>query len=189
MLHRKFLAIAISIAMLASVSSRAATADKALLADEPDPRNWSSPGRTSNETRFSPLAEINRETVGRLRLAWSLDLDVTSAHSTPLAVDGVVYVAAGFSFVHAVDAKTGKLLWRYDSGAATLAGQKLRAGSGIRGLSFHKARLFVGTQDGRLIALDAKTGVVVWSTQVLDAADRSFISGAPRVCEIGRAHV
>ncbi|MBC8027987.1 MAG: PQQ-binding-like beta-propeller repeat protein [Steroidobacteraceae bacterium] len=182
MLHRILCAIAISIAMLASVESQAATADKAWLADEPDPRNWASPGRTSNETRFSPLEEINRETVGRLRLAWSLDLVVGSAHSTPLAVDGVVYVAAGFTVVHAVDAKTGKMLWRYDSGAATLASQKLRAGSGIRGLSFQKARLFVGTQDGRLVALDAKTGVVVWTTQVLDAADRSFISGAPRVC-------
>ncbi len=182
MLHRILCAIAISIAMLASVVSQAASADKALLAAEPDPRNWTSPGRTSNETRFSPLDEINRESVGRLRLAWSLDLAVGSAHSTPLAVDGVVYVAAGYTVVHAVEAKTGKQLWRYDSEAATLASQKLRAGSGIRGLAYQKARLFVGTQDGRLIALDAKTGVVVWTTQVLNAADRSFISGAPRVC-------
>jgi quinohemoprotein ethanol dehydrogenase len=178
MLHRIFCAIAMS----AAAMSHAATADKALLADEPDPRNWASPGRTSNETRFSPLAEINRETVGRLRLAWSLDLAVSSAHSTPLAVDGVVYVAAGYSVVHAVDAKTGKLLWRYDSEAATLANQKLRAGSGIRGLAYQKARLFVGTQDGRLVALDAKKGGVVWTAPVLDAANRSFISGAPRVC-------
>ena len=85
MLHRILCAMATSVAMLASLPSPAANADKALLADEPDPRNWTSPGRTSNETRFSPLAEINRETVGRLRLAWSLDLDVGSAHSTPLA--------------------------------------------------------------------------------------------------------
>jgi quinohemoprotein ethanol dehydrogenase len=170
------------VALFISALSQAASADKTLLVDEPDPRNWASPGRTSNETRFSPLEEINRETVGRLRLAWSLDLAVGSAHSTPLAVDGVVYVAAGYTIVHAVDAKTGKLLWRYDSEAATLANQKLRAGSGIRGLAYHKARLFVGTQDGRLIALDAKKGVVVWTAPVLDAADRSFISGAPRVC-------
>jgi quinohemoprotein ethanol dehydrogenase len=179
MFHRIFCALALT---MFSVVSNAANADKAFVADEPDPRNWASPGRTSNETRFSPLDEINRETVGRLRLAWSLDLAVGSAHSTPLAVDGVVYVAAGYTVVHAVDAKTGKLLWRYDSEAATLANQKLRAGSGIRGLAYQKARLFVGTQDGRLVALDAKKGGVVWATQVLDAADRSFISGAPRVC-------
>ena len=182
MLHRILCAMATSVAMLASLPLPAANADKALLADEPDPRNWTSPGRTSNESRFSPLGEINRETVGRLRLAWSLDLDAGSAHSTPLAVDGVVYVAVGYTVVHAVDAKTGKRLWRYDSGAATLAGPKLRSGSGIRGLAYQKSRLFAGTQDGRLVALDAKTGAVVWTTQVLDAADRSFISGAPRVC-------
>lgn len=178
MFHR----ILCAIAMVSGAAAHGAPADKALLADEPDPRNWASPGRASNETRFSPLDEINRETVGRLRLAWSLDLDATSAHSTPLAVDGIVYVAAGYSIVNAVDAKTGKQLWRYDSGAATLANQKLRAGSGIRGLVHQKARLYFGTQDGRLVALDAKKGGVVWSTQVLDAADRSFISGAPRVC-------
>jgi quinohemoprotein ethanol dehydrogenase len=150
---------------------------------EPDPRNWPASGRGSDETRFSPLTEIGRASVGRLRLAWSFDLGPTgSAHSTPLAIDGVVYVASGYSIVHAVDVKTGKALWRYDSGAATLANQKLRAGSGIRGLAFAEGRLFVGTQDGRLVALDAKKGAVDWTAQVLDAADRSFISGAPRVC-------
>lgn len=178
MLHR----ILCAFALFASVAAPAAPADKALLAIEPDPRNWASPGRTSSETRFSPLDEINRETVGRLRLAWSLDLAVSTAHSTPLAVEGVVFVAAGYTVVHAVDARTGKLLWRYDSEAAVLANQKLRAGSGIRGLAYQKGRLFAGTQDGRLVALDAKTGGLVWSAQVLDPADRSFISGAPRVC-------
>jgi quinohemoprotein ethanol dehydrogenase len=177
MYHR----ILCAIALFAGVA-HAAPADKALLANEPDPRNWPAPGRTANETRFSPLDEIDRDTIGRLRLAWSLDLAVGSAHSTPLAVDGVVYVAAGYTVVHAVDARTGKLLWRYDSEAAVLAKQKLRGGSGIRGLAYQKGRLFVGTQDGRLVALDAKKGAVVWSAQVLDAADRSFISGAPRVC-------
>jgi quinohemoprotein ethanol dehydrogenase len=182
MLHRNFCAIAISVAMLAGVSAWAAV-DKTVLVDEPDPRNWASPGRTSNETRFSPLEEINRETIGRLRLAWSFDLGtVGSAHSTPLAIEGAIYVASGYTVVHAIDAKTGKSLWRYDSEAATLANQKLRAGSGIRGIAFQRGRLFAGTQDGRLVALDAKTGSVVWTTQVLDAADRSFISGAPRVC-------
>jgi quinohemoprotein ethanol dehydrogenase len=162
------------LALLASAATQAA---------EPDPRNWPASGRGSDETRFSPLTEIGRATVGRLRLAWSFDLGPTgSAQSTPLAVDGVVYVASGYSIVHAVDVKTGKALWRYDSEAAMLAKEKLRAGSGIRGLAFAAARLFVGSQDGRLIALDAKKGGIVWTARVLDAPDRSFISGAPRVC-------
>jgi quinohemoprotein ethanol dehydrogenase len=73
------------------------------------------------------------------------------------------------------------MLWRYDPEVAKAAGTKLRTGWGIRGLSFWKGRLFVGTHDGRLISLDAKTGKPVWSVQTLDTQDGSFISGPPRV--------
>ena len=155
--------------------------DNAALSNDADGRNWAAYGRTFGETHYSPLAEINRETVPRLNLAWTLDLDVTNNLSTPLAVDGVIYVASGYSFVHAVDARTGKLLWRYDPEVAKVAGNKLRTGWGIRGLAFWKGRLFVGTHDGRLIALDAKTGTSVWSVQTIDSADGSFVSGPPRV--------
>jgi quinohemoprotein ethanol dehydrogenase len=146
-----------------------------------DPRNWASIGRTAGETHYSPLTEINRETVGRLRLAWTLDLDVSNAQATPLAVEGVLYVAAGYSMVYAVDALTGKVLWQYDPGVTKVAGKKLRAGAGVRGLAFSQGHLFVGTHDGRLIALDAKTGSLLWSTPTLDPNDSTFISGAPRV--------
>ncbi len=179
----------------------AAKPDQSRLADEGDARNWSGYGRTYNETHFSPLSEINRDTVSRLRLAWALNLDlVGSVQSTPLAVDGVLYVAAGYSIVHAVDAKTGKLLWRVDTEALTLASEKLRVGAGIRGLAYRKgplitvgagkrrangaanqAQLFVGTHDGRLVALDAMKGGYLWSKQIL-GLDRTFISGAPRLC-------
>jgi quinohemoprotein ethanol dehydrogenase len=83
--------------------------------------------------------------------------------------------------VYAVDAKTGKSLWRFDPEVLLVAGKKLRAGSGVRGLAYSKGRLFVGTHDGRLIALDAKKGTALWSTPTLEANDGSFISGAPRV--------
>jgi quinohemoprotein ethanol dehydrogenase len=156
-------------------------ADVSPLSTEFDARNWASIGRTAGETRYSPLTEINRDTVGRLRLAWTLDLDVSNAHATPLAVDGILYVAAGFSVVHAVDARSGKLLWRFDPDVLKVAGKKLRAASTIRGLAHSKGRLFVGTLDGRLLALDAKTGAVLWSTPTLASDDATFISGAPRV--------
>ena len=119
--------------------------------------------------------------MGRLRLAWTLDLDVSSAQATPLAVEGMIYVAAGYSIVYAVDAKTGKSLWRFDPQVLLVAGKKLRAGAGVRGLAYSKGRLFVGTHDGRLIALDAKKGTALWSTPTLEANDGTFISGAPRV--------
>ena len=159
----------------------ASTIDDAALKDEADGRNWAAYGRTFSEGHYSPLSEINRETVSRLNLAWTLDLDVTNNLSTPLAVDGVIYMASGYSFVHAVDVKTGKLLWRYDPEVAKAAGAKLRTGWGIRGLSFWKGRLFVGTHDGRLISIDAKTGKPVWSVQTIDTNDGSFVSGPPRV--------
>ena len=169
-------------ALLFTTGAQAANPiDNAALNNETDGHNWAAYGRTFSETHYSPLAEINRETVPRLNLAWTLDLDVTNNLSTPLAVDGVIYVAAGLSFVHAIDAKTGKLLWRYDPEVLKAAGAKLRTGSGIRGLAFWKGRLFVGTLDGRLIAVDAKTGKPVWSVQTVDAADGSFVSGPPRV--------
>src|SRR6185436_998596 len=138
----------ICIAALFSASATlAATAvvDNAALNNEADGRNWAAYGRTFSETHYSPLVEINRDTVPRLNLAWTLDLDITNPISTPLAVDGVLYVAAGYSFVHAVDAKTGKLLWRYDPEVAKVVGKKLRTGWGIRGLAYWKGRLFVGT--------------------------------------------
>jgi quinohemoprotein ethanol dehydrogenase len=161
-------------------------ASAALAAQKPgpedvDPRNWPSFGRTAGEAHFSPLTEINRDTIARLKLAWTLDLDVTSANSTPLAVDGVLYLAAGYSVVYAVEARSGKQLWRFDPGVVPIAGRKLRAGSGIRGLAYSRGRLFVGTHDGRLLAIDAKKGAAIWQADVLQKNDRSFISGAPRV--------
>jgi quinohemoprotein ethanol dehydrogenase len=175
-------AIAAVLACLWTVTAAAATTiDNAALRNETDGRNWAAYGRTFSETHYSPLTEINRETVSRLNLAWTLDLDVTNNLSTPLAVDGVIYVASGYSFVHAVDARSGKLLWRYDPEVAKAAGAKLRTGWGIRGPAFWKGRLFVGTHDGRLIAIDAKTGQPVWTVQTIDTNDGSFISGPPRV--------
>ena len=149
--------------------------------EQADPRNWPAVGRSANDTHYSPLIEINRDTVSRLRLAWTLDIDATSVQSTPLAVDGVVYVAAGYSIVHAVDGRTGKQLWRYDPEVVKFAGRKLRAGAGIRGLAYSKGRLYVGTHDGRLLALDAKKGTLVWGIEALRGQDGSFISGPPRV--------
>ena len=128
--------LAILAALCTASALAATTIDDAALKDEADGRNWAAYGRTFSEGHYSPLSEINRETVSRLNLAWTLDLDVTNNLSTPLAVDGVIYVASGYSFVHAVDVKTGKLLWRYDPEVAKAAGAKLRTGWGIRGLSY-----------------------------------------------------
>jgi quinohemoprotein ethanol dehydrogenase len=156
------------------------TIDNAALGNEDDGTNWPAFGRTFSEGHYSPLTAINDGNVRRLGLAWSLDLDVTNSITAPLAVDGVLYLAAGHGIVHAVDAKSGRLLWRYDARAQEVAGEKLRMGWGIRGLAFWKGRVYAGTTDGRLLALNAKDGTLAWSVLTVDPKDGAVITGAPR---------
>jgi len=143
--------------------------------------DWPMPGRTADEGHHSPLDQISAANVAGLKLAWYVDLDVNSANTIPIAVDGIVYVAAGMSIVHAIDGTTGDILWRYDPEVGMAAGDKLRFAWGIRGLTYDRGRLFVGTQDGRLIAIDAKTGTLLWSAQTTEPDDARYITGAPRV--------
>jgi quinohemoprotein ethanol dehydrogenase len=154
--------------------------DNAALGNEEDGTNWPAFGRTFSEGHYSPLTGINDTNVKRLGLAWSLDLDVTNSITAPLAIDGVLYLAAGHGIVHAVDAKSGRLLWRYDAKAQDVAGEKLRMGWGIRGLAFWKGRVYAGTTDGRLLALNAKDGTLAWSVLTVDPKDGAVITGAPR---------
>lgn len=154
--------------------------DNAELANEAGGTDWPAYGRTFSESRFSPLSQINDSNVSRLGLAWSLDLDVTNSITAPVEAGGIIYLAAGYSIVHAVRVADGRLLWRYDPKVPERSGQKLRTGWGIRGLALWKDRVYVGTQDGRLLALTAGTGKLVWSVQTLDPANGAFISGAPR---------
>ncbi|WP_235538474.1 PQQ-dependent dehydrogenase, methanol/ethanol family [Sphingomonas sp. Root710] len=164
-----------SMAIMGSVGA-AAIQDDAVS----DPNNWAAFGRTAGEQHFSPLTGISDANVNRLGLAWSMDLPPQNSVSTPLAVDGVLYTATGYSVVRAIDAATGKLIWEYDSRAAELAGRKLRQGWGIRGLAYGQGRIFVGTHDGRLVALDRRTGDVAWEARTLPLDNASFISGPPR---------
>jgi quinohemoprotein ethanol dehydrogenase len=154
--------------------------DNTALADDQDGTNWLAFGRTFSESHYSPLAQVNTETVKRLGLAWTLDLDVTNSITAPLAVNGVIYLGAGHGIVCAVDAKSGKLLWRYDAKAAEAAGAKLRVAWGIRGIAFWGNRVYAGTSDGRLIALNAADGTLAWSVQTVDPANGAVITGAPR---------
>jgi quinohemoprotein ethanol dehydrogenase len=171
--------MALAVAVILTAAAHA-DVDNKLLANEVDGTNWPAYGRTFSESRFSPLTEINAANVGRLGLAWSLDLDVSNSITAPVEAGGVIYLAAGYSIVHAVRAADGHLLWRYDPGVPAAAGQKLRAGWGIRGLALWHDKVYVGTQDGRLLALQARTGKLAWSVQTLDPSNGAFISGAPR---------
>lgn len=171
----------LAVAAVAGAAGGAPAVDDRLLADEADGRNWAAYGRTYDESHASPLAQIDRSNVRRLGLAWSLDVpDVNNGATVPLAVDGVLYFTIGQSLVHAVDAATGKLLWRFDPEVTKVAGRKLRYTWGPRGIAYWKGRVYVGTTDGRLIAVDARTGQPAWSVQTVDKDDALTITGAPR---------
>ena len=133
-------------------------------------------------THYSPLADITPENVARLGLDWYFDIDVGGQSLTaPVAVDGVLYLAAGASHVFAVDATNGKLIWEHDTQAREKAGVVLRGAWGSRGIAYANGKVFTGTLDGRLIALDAKTGTVLWSAQTTEPGDQRYITAAPWV--------
>ena len=155
---------------------------KRLLNANAEPDQWLSVGRTPDEQRYSPLARINTDNVNKLGLAWFADFDTNRGQeATPLAIDGVLYVSTAWSKVKAYDARTGRLLWAHDP---KVPGEF--AGRGCcdvvnRGLAAWNGKIYVGTYDGRLIALDAKTGNIVWSVLTLDHDKPVTSTGAPRV--------
>lgn len=147
-----------------------------------EPANWLSHGRGYSEQRFSPLAKINDGNASKLGLAWSLDLNNDRGlEATPIVVDGVLYATLSWSRVFAADAKSGKMLWEFDPGV--FKGKSRHACCDVvnRGVAIWKNKVFVGTIDGRLIALDAKSGKQVWSVQTTDNSLPYTITGAPRV--------
>lgn len=180
-LHLPLLLVTLGVLAPAGGAIAGVVNDRAL-ANESDGRNWAGYGRTFSEQRYSPLGQIDTRSIQRLGLLWSLELESPGNVATaPLEVDGVIYFGVGLSVIHAVDARTGKLLWRYDPQTAKAAGARLRRAWGIRGIAFWNGKVYSGTQDGRLIAIDAKSGAPVWSVMTVGADDVRYITGAPRV--------
>ena len=143
--------------------------------------DWLSYGRTYDEQRFSPLTQIDTKTVSRLGVAWWATFDTDRGQeATPLVADGVLYTTSTWSKVYAFDAKTGKPLWSYDPEVPGEKGFDACCDVVNRGVALWKGRVYVGALDGRLIALDGKTGKVVWSVQTTDPKQPYTITGAPR---------
>jgi quinohemoprotein ethanol dehydrogenase len=153
-----------------------------MLNADQEPGNWMSHGRTYNEQRFSPLRQINDQNVGQLGLAWYVDLDIRRGQeATPIVVDGVMYFSTAWSKVFAVNAATGEKLWSYDPKVPPESAVNACCDVVNRGVAVWRAKVFVGTLDGRLVALDAATGKPVWETLTVDPKYRYTITGAPRV--------
>ncbi len=159
----------------------AVNAERLITADT-EPENWLAVGRTYSEQRFSPLKQINQDNVSRLGLAWYYDLDThRGQEATPLVIDGIMYVSTAWSKVKALDASNGELIWEYDP---KVPGEKaVDACCGVvnRGVAAWEGRLYLGTLDGRLVALDAESGEPVWEVQTTDPDEAYTITGAPRI--------
>ncbi len=157
--------------------------DTARLADAAsEPENWLTYGGTYDEQRYSGLKSIDTKSVGDLGLAWSHEFDSPRGmEATPLVADGVIYTTTAWSKVHALDATTGKLLWSYDPEVPGETGFKACCDVVNRGAALYDGKIYSGTLDGRLIALDAKTGKLVWSVVTVDQSKPYTITGAPRI--------
>ena len=159
----------------ASVEAHAA---EVALPDE----GWLRHGRTDDEQRYSPLDGIDEMNVDRLGLAWSFDLETThGVEATPIVVGDAMYLTGPWSVVYALDARNGTLRWHYDPKVSRRHARNACCGVVNRGVAAEDGRIFVGTLDGRLVALDAATGQVVWETLTVDPTQPYSITGAPRV--------
>ena len=139
------------------------TSDRLIAADS-DVGQWMSTGRNYWEQRFSPLDQVNESNVSNLGLVWSADLDTSRGQeATPIMVDGALYITTAWSMVKAYDAKTGRVLWEFDPEVDRARGVDACCDVVNRGVAVWDGKVFFGALDGRLIALDAKTGEQVWS--------------------------
>ena len=151
----------------------------ATLADETRTNDWLAYGRTHNERRFSPIEDINTNTVANLKVDWYMDLpDDVGLVSTPLVVDGILYFTGTMNIIRAVNATTGALLWEFDPEVGKVIGHKKQIGwVHNRGITFYEGKVFAATWDGRLIALDAKTGAEIWTAVTFDPERSLYITG------------
>jgi len=172
-------------ATICSGETKPAQVDDAALRNAASaPNEWLTIGRDYAETRFSPLRQITSTNVTRLGLAWSYDPgSLRGLEATPLVANGVLYATSDWSNVFALDARTGRELWRWDAKADRIRGYRACCDVVNRGVALYKGKVYVGVIDGRLAALDAATGALRWEVQTTPVNEPYTITGAPRVVD------
>jgi len=144
--------------------------------------NWLTHGRTYGEQRFSPLEQVNADNVRGLGLDWFFDIPTDRGiEATPLVLDGVMYVTGSWSTVFALDARTGEQIWAYDPAVPRIWGRNACCDVVNRGVAARGDKIYVGTIDGYLVALNAVDGSVAWRVNTIDRDKPYTITGAPRV--------
>lgn len=163
-------------------SGPVAITEQRILAADSEPGNWMVHGRTYDEQRFSPLTQITDKNVSELGLAWHHDFATNRGmEATPLVIDGVIYTTGAWSIVYALDGKTGELLWEFDPQVPRAKAIHACCDVVNRGVAAWNGKLYVGTLDGRLIAIDPASGSEIWSVETFDPDTAYTITGAPRV--------
>jgi quinohemoprotein ethanol dehydrogenase len=150
-----------------------------------DGSEWISYGFTPQETRYSPLSQINASNVAKLGLAWSYEVGPGGGgqEATPLVHNGVIFSITQWSNVFAVDARTGKEKWKWDPEVNQNIRSKICCGIVHRGIALYDGKVIVPAIDGRLIALDENTGKPVWEARVAYPQDNYTITMAPRIAK------
>jgi quinohemoprotein ethanol dehydrogenase len=146
--------------------------------------DWTMHGGTDDEQRFSPLRQINEQNIGQLGLLWARELGTTRGlEATPLVSNGVIYTTGEWSVAYALDAKTGEILWTFDPKVPRARARTICCDVVNRGVALYNGKVYLGTLDGRLIALDAKSGKPVWDVITVDQSKPYAITGAPRIAK------
>ncbi len=192
--QRSFLVPALALAGFTFVGFRLAQAQRPTKVDDATLRNaaqskgedWLSYGFTPQETRYTPLNQINASNVSRLGLVWSYEAGPGGGgqEATPLEHNGVIFSITQWSVVFAVDARTGKEKWRWDPEVnQTALRSKICCGVVQRGIAIYDGKIISPIIDGRLIALDEETGKPVWEARVSYPQDNYTITMAPRIAK------
>jgi PQQ-dependent dehydrogenase (methanol/ethanol family) len=173
--------VVVSMAGFAQSTAPGAVTEERVRAEADAGANWLVGGRTFEQQHFSPLKQITDQNVAGLGLAWSLDIDSAMGMAAePIVVDGVIYVSAPFSRVYAMDAATGRVLWFV---RPTVHIERIRNSALARtnrGVAVWGGKVYVGTGDCRLLAMDAKTGKQLWDVPACDGR-QTGITAAPTV--------
>lgn len=148
---------------------------------KPADEDWPNFNGNGHEQHYSPLNDVNLETIEQLSLAWYYDLEPGFSVSAPVKGGDKLFTTTSHSYIRAFDAATGRLLWEYDAKVREIAQSALHMSWGNKGIAWWNGRVFLATTDGRVIALDDKSGEPVWETRQFELSDIRNSNGAPRV--------
>src|SRR6516165_2860928 len=181
--RRGFLA-GISIAALLTIGTAGVRANDSVLKAASAPGQWAVAGHDYGNTRYSPLKQINAENASKLSLAYSFSLgSLRSNEASPIVIGNTLYVSSswGPKYVYALDAATGVRKWTYEPEIPDDVLQYACCDVNSRGVTYADGNIFVGRLDGKLSALDAKTGKELWKADVVDYTQGSVITSPPLV--------